>query len=117
MLLKLDAEGVADKLAYQPGDHVAVFPANQPELVDAFLSKLHNVPDMKKVYQLQIQQEIVVGMTSWIDHGKMPPMTLKTAFSRYVDLNTPPTQSFLKQMTSLTSDENEQQRISDLATV
>ena len=60
-MLKLDAEGVAEKLMYQPGDHVAVFPSNNPELVASFMAKLHNVPDLNKIYQLQLQQEVVEG--------------------------------------------------------
>ena len=56
-------------------------------------------------------------MTSWVDHAKMPPMYMQTAFSRYLDLNTPPTQAFLKQLQILSSDEKEQKMLGDLSTV
>ena len=56
-------------------------------------------------------------MVSWVDHAKMPPMSLKTAFTRYVDINTPPSQALLKQMSTLASDKEEQKKIQDLSTV
>ena len=72
MLLKLDTEGVADKLSFQPGDHVALYPANNPTLVDEFIGKLVNVPDVNTVYQLQIMQEIATGkLVLWWDYGNL----------------------------------------------
>ena len=38
-LVKIDTNGLKD-LAYQPGDHLSVYPSNEPELVNKLLTKI-----------------------------------------------------------------------------
>jgi hypothetical protein len=43
-LARIDLEGNSADMNYSPGDHVAIFPLNSPELVDGIISRLHNAP-------------------------------------------------------------------------
>ena len=58
MLLKLDTGGTSH-LCYQPGDRVAIFPANRPELVDGILRHLRNAPPLNHVIQVQNKHDRV----------------------------------------------------------
>jgi sulfite reductase alpha subunit-like flavoprotein len=42
---------------YRPGDHVAIFPLNSPELVDGIISRLHNAPPANQLIKLEYIQE------------------------------------------------------------
>ena len=52
LLVKIDTQGEKN-LAYQPGDHVSIFPANDMNLVEALLNKLHNAPEPDKPITIQ----------------------------------------------------------------
>lgn len=52
MLLQLGCE-----LAYQPGDHVGVFPCNRKDLVDGILARLHPITDPDQPVELQMLKE------------------------------------------------------------
>jgi sulfite reductase alpha subunit-like flavoprotein len=52
LLVKIDTQGEKN-LAYQAGDHVSIFPANDVNLVEALLSKLHNAPQPDKPINMQ----------------------------------------------------------------
>ena len=56
ILVKLDTQGTSD-LHYSPGDHVAIFPENSPELVDTILIRLHNAPPPDQLIRIEILSE------------------------------------------------------------
>ena len=43
ILVKLGTQG-EEQLAHEPGDHLAIFPQNQPSLVNQLLKKLDGAP-------------------------------------------------------------------------
>lgn len=40
-------------MAYQPGDHVSIFPKNDANLVEALLGQLDNAPHVDKPIEMQ----------------------------------------------------------------
>lgn len=52
LLVKIDTQA-EKKLAYQAGDHVSIFPANDVKLVETLLSKLHKAPQADKPINIQ----------------------------------------------------------------
>ena len=61
ILVKMETQG-ADELQYVPGDHVGVYPANQPELVDAVLARLHNAPPPDQVIRTEFMPEMTTPL-------------------------------------------------------
>jgi nitric-oxide synthase len=114
MLLQLACD-----LAYTPGDHVGVFACNRKELVDGILSRLQTTTDLDQSLELQIQKETHTSngvMKSWEPHERLPPCTLRTLFSRFLDITTPPTPNLLQHFASLATDPEDQRRLTLLAT-
>ena len=50
-------QGYSEELNYYPGDHVAIYPANQHQLVDAILARLHNLPSPDEVVRVEVLHE------------------------------------------------------------
>ncbi|XP_045171466.2 nitric oxide synthase, brain-like [Mercenaria mercenaria] len=99
MLIKIDTTYGSSEMLYQPGDHVAIYAQNSEKLVDAILIRLHNAPPPDQFIKIEVLNErsTPLGtMKSWDPYTKFPACTLRTAFSRFLDITTPPTQTLLK---------------------
>ncbi|KAL4224321.1 Nitric oxide synthase [Mactra antiquata] len=99
MLIKIDATIGSGELLYHPGDHVAIYPQNSQKLVDAILMRLHNAPPPDQVVKLEFlneRQSPLGTMKSWDNYSKLPTCSLRTAFSHFLDISTPPSQNLLK---------------------
>lgn len=46
------------ELQYKPGDHVAIFPANRPKLVQALIDRLSDDVDPDKPVVVEAQREV-----------------------------------------------------------
>lgn len=94
VLIQIEAPGIA----YEPGDHVSVFPENQKELVDGILERLSGVDDPDETLQLQILKEVqkIDGIfKTWEKHDKIPACSLRTLLTRFMDITTPPSRKLL----------------------
>ncbi|KDR21429.1 nitric oxide synthase, salivary gland isoform X2 [Zootermopsis nevadensis] len=114
MLLELSSD-----LPYTPGDHVGVFACNRKELVDGILSRLQTTTDLDQPVELQLQKENHTSngiVKTWEPHERLPPCTLRTLFSRFLDLTTPPTPNLLQHFASVATDPEDQSRLTLLAT-
>lgn len=117
ILIKLDTYG-ASELAYVPGDHVAIFPKNSPDMVESILARLHNAPPADQIIKTEILQEKSTPLGSskiWEQVEKIPICSLRTAFSRYLDITTPPSINMLKQLASQAPWESDKDRLENLA--
>ena len=56
-------------------------------------------------------------MKSWTPDERLPPMTLRTALTHYLDVTTPPPQTVLKQLAAIATDDNQRKALEYLATV
>ena len=54
ILVQLDTQGSSD-LAYEPGDHVAIFPINDKELVQRIVGRITVEQSLETVLQLEVQ--------------------------------------------------------------
>ncbi|XP_050408838.1 nitric oxide synthase, brain [Patella vulgata] len=118
ILLKMDTQG-ASELLYMPGDHAGIFPANNPELVAAILARLHNSPPPDQLIRLEFltEKNMPLGtIKSWGPYEKMPVCTLKTAFTRFLDVTTPPSQSLLQSLAAQASRDTDREQLELLAT-
>ncbi|KAI8499619.1 Nitric oxide synthase, brain [Branchiostoma belcheri] len=96
-LVQLETHG-AHELKYVPGDHVAVFPANEDRLVQAILDRLEKGTNPDAVIQIEALQEkkSPAGLVkTWTPHDRLPSCSLRTALSRYLDVTTPPSPQLL----------------------
>lgn len=57
MLIKFDTTLGSSELLYQPGDHVAIYAGNSPQLVDAILIRLHNAPLPDQIIKIEVMNE------------------------------------------------------------
>ncbi|KAL8578716.1 hypothetical protein ACOMHN_045704 [Nucella lapillus] len=117
ILAKLNTQD-SSELQYAPGDHLGIFPANPPDLVDAILARLHNAPPPDHVVKTEFMQENNTALGSsknWTAYEKMPVCSMRTAFSHFLDVSTPPSQAFLQLIATLTSRDQDRQRLELLA--
>ncbi|XP_071099648.1 nitric oxide synthase 1-like [Haliotis cracherodii] len=106
-------------MKYSPGDHVAIFPSNSPEMVEAILSRLHDAPPAGKIMRTEILKEETTAQGSaekWMVWDKLPSCSLRTAFTRYLDVTTPPTQDLLKALSTLAGGNQDKDRLDLLTT-
>lgn len=96
--VRMDTQG-ASELLYEPGDHVAICPTNENELVDAILSRVQcdKKPDDVIVVQVLQQRSTPLGVVkAWNPTERLPPCSIRQALEKYLDITTPPTPDFLR---------------------
>ncbi|XP_078600036.1 nitric oxide synthase 1-like isoform X2 [Branchiostoma floridae x Branchiostoma japonicum] len=113
ILVRLDSQG-SDDLNYVPGDHLAVYPANEDHLVQAVLDRLDNAPDPDCIVNMEVLQEKQTplgAIRSWMTSERLPPCSLRTALSRYFDITTPPSPQLLQHLATQATDEEEKKEL------
>ena len=55
--MKLDIEESRKQLAFEPGDHVAIFPANKADLVQQLINVTHDKPDPNQPIRIEVARE------------------------------------------------------------
>lgn len=114
LLLELETE-----LTYTPGDHVGVFAANRPELVDGILKRLKGPENPDQAVELQVLKESHTSngvMKTWTPHERLPICSSRELFSRFLDITTPPSPNLLQYFSSIATDEDDQRKLNLLAT-
>ncbi|KAL3869039.1 hypothetical protein ACJMK2_041766 [Sinanodonta woodiana] len=117
LLVRFDTEGTSE-LQYSPGDHLAVFAENVPALVNGVLACLHSAPPVDQNIKIEMQSLRTTPLgkiQSWERFLRFPVCTLRTALSRYLDITTPPTQSFLKILATHVSSDCDKEGLENLA--
>ena len=95
ILLVLDTKGTRQH--YVPGDHVAIYPQNSSKLVGELLERLSLPCDPDEPFFLESRRESKTAGVNWVEERRMPvPVTLREAFTNYLDITNPPTPSFLQ---------------------
>nr|AAS93626.1 nitric oxide synthase a [Sepia officinalis] len=117
ILLKLDTRG-SSSFTYAPGDHVGIYPANRPDQVETVLSRLHNAPPADQVVKLEVLQERSPPLgpaKSWTGFERFPICTLRTAFTRYLDISITPSKNLLQLFAVLATSDSDGERLDTLA--
>jgi len=88
---------------YEPGDHLGIFPENDPKLVEELTVRLGLDPT--KIFSL-------VSLEN--NRPAVGPCTIRQAFLQWYDITNPPRKSVLKVLTKFATDENEKKKLMEL---
>lgn len=113
ILVVLDKNG--EKLDYEPGDHVAIYPQNSVKVVNELIDSLNLSTDPDKPIYVESRREST-GHVRWVQEKRMPvPVTLREAFTYYLDITNPPTPQMLKLLAKQATRASEQEDLNELA--
>ncbi|KAI8435227.1 hypothetical protein MSG28_003583 [Choristoneura fumiferana] len=107
-----------DEIKYDPGDHVGIIACNRKELVDVLLARLKDVSEYDEPLQLQLMKETHTSsgpVKSWEPHERLPVVTVRELFTRFLDITTPPTTILLQYLATTCENEDERTQLSLLA--
>ncbi|XP_066924992.1 nitric oxide synthase, inducible-like [Clytia hemisphaerica] len=108
--IRLSIQESHKQLQYEIGDSLAIFPENDHTLVERVLKKCRSSFDLDEPIKLEINlnHDKKNDTDSWVSHDRISsPTTLATIFESLLDLNSPPTQSFLSLLCSKATHPND----------
>ena len=115
----MNTQSYASELQYKPGDHLGIIASNRIELVNKVLSKLTNAPSPNQLVQIEVLKEKtnVFGATKeWVKDDRYPnAITLRTAFTNFLDITSPPTQKMLMYFSMQASSDSDRLKLEKLA--
>ncbi|XP_035410174.1 nitric oxide synthase, endothelial isoform X1 [Cygnus atratus] len=119
MLVRLDAVGQPE-LQYLPGDHLGVFPANRPELVQELLERVEDPlpadePVLVEVLEKDSSGRFPGHKSSWVPQSRLPPCTLHQALTFFLDITAPPSPQFLQLLATLAQEPADRERLQQLS--
>ncbi|TFJ96673.1 utrophin [Platysternon megacephalum] len=119
ILVRLDTAGQPE-LRYLPGDHVGVFPANRPELVQELLERVEHPPPDEEPVAVEFLETAASGgraspKASWVPLSRLPPCTLRQALTFFLDITTPPSPQLLQLLATLAEDGAEREQLQRLS--
>uniref|UniRef100_A0A8C2T7I9 Nitric oxide synthase n=1 Tax=Coturnix japonica TaxID=93934 RepID=A0A8C2T7I9_COTJA len=116
MLVRLDTAGQPE-LQYLPGDHLGVFPANRPELVQELLECVEDPPPADEPVLVEVLEKDsrFPGPKSWVPQSRLPPCSLRQALSSFLDITAPPSPQFLQLLATLARDPADRERLQQLS--
>ncbi|KAK6473256.1 nitric oxide synthase [Huso huso] len=104
------------ELQYLPGEHVGVFPGNQASLVSGIIKLLKDAPPSNQNLRLEVCRDSGQGsMKSWSPDTRLPACTLSQTLTYFLDITTPPSQSLLRKLAQLSTQDSERTRLETLA--
>ncbi|XP_067393807.1 nitric oxide synthase, inducible [Emydura macquarii macquarii] len=106
ILLKLSCE-TNQEVQYLPGEHVGIFPGNQPEIVSGIIERVKDASPTDQTIRLETYSD----GGYWTSDKKIPPCTLSQALTYFLDVTTPPSQQLLKKLSQLATEEGDKQRL------
>uniref|UniRef100_A0A8B9I8Z8 Nitric oxide synthase n=1 Tax=Anser brachyrhynchus TaxID=132585 RepID=A0A8B9I8Z8_9AVES len=112
ILVKLSCE-TNQEVRYLPGEHIGIFPGNQPELVHGIIAHVKDAPPADQTIRLQTCTE----GGYWTSDKKIPACTLSQALTYLLDITTPPSQQLLRKISQLVTAEGDKQRLEVLCHV
>ncbi|XP_034615735.1 nitric oxide synthase, endothelial [Trachemys scripta elegans] len=119
ILVRLDTAGQPE-LQYLPGDHVGIFPANRPELVQELLERVEDPPPDEEPVGVEFLETATSGgraspKASWVPLSRLPPCTLRQALTFFLDITTPPSPQLLQLLATLAEDSAEREQLQRLS--
>uniref|UniRef100_A0A8C8D7M6 Nitric oxide synthase n=1 Tax=Oncorhynchus tshawytscha TaxID=74940 RepID=A0A8C8D7M6_ONCTS len=97
-----------DRLAYQPGDHLGIFPGNHEDLITALIEKLEDGPPVNQIVKVEFLEERNT-------EPRFPPCTIYQAFQYFLDITTPPSPVLLQQFASLATNDKQRKKLETLS--
>uniref|UniRef100_A0A8C2UBW6 Nitric oxide synthase n=1 Tax=Coturnix japonica TaxID=93934 RepID=A0A8C2UBW6_COTJA len=106
ILVKLSCE-TNQEVRYLPGEHIGIFPGNQPELVHGLIARVKDAPPADQIIRLETSLQLLNALGI----KKIPACTLSQALTYLLDITTPPSQQLLKKLSQLVTAEADKQRL------
>ncbi|XP_022086266.1 nitric oxide synthase, brain-like isoform X2 [Acanthaster planci] len=110
ILVHMDTQG-ASELLYDPGDHVAICPSNEKDLVDRIIKRVdlgeRSPDDVIKVEFMHVKQTPLGIMKAWIPTDRIPLCSLRGALEQYLDITIAPSPNFLRQLAAMATAQKE----------
>uniref|UniRef100_A0A8B9Q262 Nitric oxide synthase n=1 Tax=Apteryx owenii TaxID=8824 RepID=A0A8B9Q262_APTOW len=116
ILVKLSCE-TNQEVHYLPGEHIGIFPGNQPELVCGLIAHVKDAPPADQTIRLETLLFPSFPGGYWASDKKIPACTLPQALTYLLDITTPPSQQLLKKLSQLVTEEGEKERLEFLCHV
>uniref|UniRef100_A0A8B9Q4P0 Nitric oxide synthase, inducible n=1 Tax=Apteryx owenii TaxID=8824 RepID=A0A8B9Q4P0_APTOW len=110
ILVKLSCE-TNQEVHYLPGEHIGIFPGNQPELVCGLIAHVKDAPPADQTIRLETLLFPSFPGGYWASDKKIPACTLPQALTYLLDITTPPSQQLLKKLSQLVTEEGEKERL------
>ncbi|XP_062448133.1 nitric oxide synthase, inducible [Rhea pennata] len=106
ILVKLSCE-TNQEVHYLPGEHIGIFPGNQPELVCGLIAHVKDAPPADQTIRL----ETCTDGGYWASDKRLPACTLPQALTYLLDITTPPSQQLLRKLSQLVTEEGDKERL------
>ena len=106
----LSHDEMVDKVSFQPGDHVGVFPKNEKSEVNKILGRTVFMNDAAKSADAVVKVESR-RQNEWIRETRFPPTTLRTALTYLLDIRSSPDQLFLEALVTHATDEEDRNQL------
>uniref|UniRef100_A0A1B0DDL2 nitric-oxide synthase (NADPH) n=1 Tax=Phlebotomus papatasi TaxID=29031 RepID=A0A1B0DDL2_PHLPP len=116
--LTILVEILADGISYEPGDHVGIIPENRQDIVNGIIERLTGVENPDVPVQLEILKENHTSNginKEWVPHGKIQACSLRTLFTRYLDITTTPSRQILKLLSTYCKNPDDEKKLTTLA--
>lgn len=117
ILVNLDASN-RKELAFEPGDHLAVFPANNASLVQELIDMMHEKPDPNRPIRIEVAREDPAkpgGPKEWQAFNRLSvACSLREALTRYLDITSIPTPQMLRYLSKLATSPLEKMQLETL---
>ncbi|KAL9981801.1 hypothetical protein ACROYT_G010554 [Oculina patagonica] len=117
ILVALDTDQ-RKELSFEPGDHLAVFPANKASLVQDLIDMMHEKPDPNRPIRVEVAREDPAkpgGSKVWEPFNRLSvACTLRDALTRYLDITSIPTPQMLSYLSKLATSPLEKMQLETL---
>uniref|UniRef100_A0A8D0AIJ5 Nitric oxide synthase n=1 Tax=Sander lucioperca TaxID=283035 RepID=A0A8D0AIJ5_SANLU len=105
-----------DRLSYQPGDHLGIFPGNHEDLVTALIDKLEDASPVNQIVKVEFLEERTTALGgNWTNETRIPPCTIYQAFQYFLDITTPPSPVLLQQFAALATNDKQKKKLEILS--
>ncbi|XP_051525726.1 nitric oxide synthase 2a, inducible [Myxocyprinus asiaticus] len=115
ILVELKVDGNTEALNFAPGDHVGVFPENSSTLVHGILKHIPDASPSKQSLHLEFLSDSTHEEGRWQMDERIPACTLVQALTYFLDINTPPSQSLLRKLSTVAGQKSDCIRLEALA--
>ncbi|OQV13497.1 Nitric oxide synthase, brain [Hypsibius exemplaris] len=102
----------SEPVEYEPGDHLSVFVHNDPVSVRVLLTRLGVEANGKA---LAVETSNNGGSNTWRKLNRLPALPLELLLAAFLDITTPPSQTFLSFLSELASNLDERERLTQLS--
>ena len=105
-----------NKVHYEPGDHIAIYPQNSSKLVSELITCLNTSLDPDAPIYVESRRASHTDQERWVEESRMPvPVTLREALTHYLDITNPPSPQFVKLLAKHATRSCDQEELNELA--